>query len=230
MLLSFHAQAAIEEAKVRIITEHLAPFQISENHELVGGTVAMEIKQLISKVLPGNKIEVLPWARAFQIASERPNTIIFSLVRTPERENNFIWIGKVAHVPMELIALKTSKLQPISSLSELKDIQIGVKRLDAVTIWLASQGLQFDNELVEIVNTLTTMQMLEKGRIDVIPSTQQVIEFYCKKAGCKTSDFKTIYTLNTLSEDFYLAVSLGTDENLIKQLSAEFTQLNFPVH
>lgn len=230
MLLPFQSQAEIEPAKVRIVTEHLAPFQISENHKLIGGIVAIEVQQLINKVLPENKIEVLPWARAFQIASERPNTIIFSLVRTPDREDKFIWIGKVAHVPMELITLKSSKLQPISKLSELKDIQIGVKRLDAVTIWLANQGLQFDKELVEIVNTLTTMQMLEKGRIDVIPSTQQVIEFYCKKTGCKMSDFKTIYTLKALSEDFYLAVSLGTDENLVKQLRAEFPKLNLPVH
>lgn len=229
MLLSFHLQAESESLKVRIVTEHLAPFQISDNHELIGGTVAIEIQQLINKVLPESKIEVLPWARAFQIATERPNTIIFSLVRTPERENNFIWIGKVAHVPMELISLKTNDLQPISNVSELKDIQIGVKRLDAVTIWLASQGLQFDKELVEIVNTFTTMQMLEKGRIDVIPSTQQVIEFYCKKNGCKTSDFKTIYTLKTLSEDFYLAVILGTDENLVKQLRDEFPLLDLPV-
>ena len=106
MLLPFQSQAEIEQAKVRIVTEHLAPFQISENHELIGGIVAIEVQQLINKVLPENKIEVLPWARAFQIASERPNTIIFSLVRTPDREDKFIWIGKVAHVPMELITLK----------------------------------------------------------------------------------------------------------------------------
>jgi polar amino acid transport system substrate-binding protein len=229
MLLSFHSQAESESLKVRIVTEHLAPFQISDNYELIGGIVAIEVQQLINKILPENKIEVLPWARAFQIASERPNTIIFSLVRTPERENKFIWIGKVAHVPMELITLKSSKLQTIKTLAELSDVQIGVKRLDAVTIWLASKGLQFDKELVEIVNTYTTMQMLEKGRIDVIPSTQQVIEFYCKETGCKTSDFKTIYTLKELSEEFYLAVSLGTDENLVKRLRAEFPLLDLPV-
>jgi len=223
------AQAEIDHTEIRIVTEHLAPFQISDNHELVGGTVGIEMLQLLDEILPENTIEVLPWARAYQIALERPNTIIFSLVRTPEREGEFIWIGKIAHVPMELVALKASKLPVIKTLSELSNVQIGVKRLDAVTVWLASKGLKFDKELVEIVNTFSTMLMLERGRIEVIPSTPQVIDFYCKETGCKKSDFKTIYTIEELSQEFYLAVSLGTDEDLVKQLKAEFPQLNFPV-
>jgi len=226
---ALNVQAEIAQAKIRIVTEHLAPFQISDNHELVGGIVGIEIQQLLDKILPENIIEVLPWARAYQIALERPNTIIFSMVRTPDREDKFIWIGKVAQVSTELITLKTSQLKPIELLSELGGIQIGVKRYDAVANFLVDKGFEFDKNLVEIMNTFSTLKMLEKRRIDVIPSNQQVIEFYCKQTGCKNSDFKTIYTLKELSEEFYLAVSLGTEESLVKQLRAEFPTLGFPV-
>lgn len=37
---------------------------------------------------------MLPWARAYKLAQERPNTLIFSLVRNPEREDQFICIEK----------------------------------------------------------------------------------------------------------------------------------------
>ncbi|MBA6390274.1 ABC transporter substrate-binding protein [Colwellia sp. BRX10-3] len=229
LMFAFYSQANTEYENVHIVTEHLAPYQIGENYELIGGAVGVQMQRLFNKVLPKNKIEVLPWARAYQIALDRPNTIIFSMVRTPERENKFIWIGKVAQVTTELITLKDSKLQPIKSLSELKGIPIGVKRLDAITTFLIDRGFQFNKELVEIINTFSTMQMLEKGRIEVIPSNKQIIDFYCQDTGCKNSDFKTIYTLKELSEEFYLAVSLGTDENLVKQLRAEFPMLDLPV-
>lgn len=228
-MFSFKPLANSVDKDIRIVTEHLAPFQITANKVLVGGTVGLPVKQLLADLLPDTQIEVLPWARAYQIALRRPNTVIFSLVRTPEREDKFIWIGKVAHVPMKLIALKASELQPVSKLSELNDIPIGVKRLDAVTIWLASQGLEFDKELIEVSNTTTTMQLLEKGRIEVIPSTNQVIDFYCQTAGCKRSDFKTIYTFQEFSEELYLAVSLGSDEKLVEELQAGFIKLDFSV-
>ncbi len=227
VMFALNTKASTSLKDIRIVTEHLPPYQIAVNNQLEGGIVGLKIKELLSNVLPETPIEVLPWARTYQIALNTPNTIIFSLVRTPERENKFIWIGKVVNVPMKLIALKASELQPVSKLSELSDIQIGVKRLDAVTIWLASQGLQFGKELVEVSNTTTTMQLLEKGRIEVIPSTNQVIDFYCQTAGCKRSDFKTIYTFQWFSEELYLAMSLGSDEKLVEELKAEFLKLDF---
>ena len=229
VVFALNTKASTSLKDIRIVTEHLPPYQIAVNGQLEGGSVGLKIKKLLSNVLPETTIEVLPWARTYQIALNTPNTIIFSLVRTPERENKFIWIGKVAHVPMELISLKTSQLQPIENLSELNDIKIGVKRLDAVTIWLASQGLNFGEELVEVSNTITTLQLLEKGRIEVIPSTNQVIDFYCQTEGCQSSDFKTIYTFQDFSEELYLAVSLGSDEKLVEQLQAEFLKVDISV-
>ncbi len=228
LMFAFNSQANTQTPHVLIVTEHLPPYQLTENNILVGGSVGTQVKQLITKVLPNHTIEVLTWSRAYQIALVRPNTIIFSLVRTPSRENKFIWIGKVAQVTTKLIALKDSELEPVTELTELHNILIGVKRDDAIATHLVDKGFEFEKNLVEIVNTYSTMQMLEKGRIDVIPSNNQVIKFYCQSTGCNKADFKTIYTLEDLSEEFYLAVSLGSDEELVKQLRAEFAKLSFP--
>ena len=229
LLTAFYNKADIANSDVRIVTEHLPPYQIKMNEKLIGGTVGIEVQKLINSILPATKIEVMPWARSYQLALSRPNTIIFSLVRTPEREDKFIWIGKVAQVTTELIALSESKLQPVEKLEDLRNLRIGVKRLDAISSFLNNKGFEYGNELIEIVYTMSTMRMLEKGRIDSAPSNKQVIEFYCQNAGCDTSDFKTLYVVKELSEDFYLAASLGTDPKLIEQLSAEFAKLDFPV-
>jgi len=43
-------------------------------------------------------VAFMPWARAFSIAESNPNTIILSMIRTPEREDNFYWIIKVSFI------------------------------------------------------------------------------------------------------------------------------------
>lgn len=229
LILAFQSRADVADLDVLVVTEHLPPYQIGKDNKLIGGSVGIEIHRLIKAVLPESTIEVMPWARAHQIALRRPNTIIFSLVRTPEREDKFIWIGKVAQVRTELITLKSSKLQPVETLSDLKNVRIGVKRQDAVATFLNEQGFEYGKELVEIVYTMSTMRMLEKGRIETVPSNQQVIEFYCKSAGCANSDFKTLYVFKELSEEFYLAASIGSDAELIENLKVAFAKLDLPV-
>lgn len=228
-VFSLQVPAKPNDGIIRIVTEHLPPYQISRNNDLIGGSVGEQVAELVDIVLPTSKIEVIPWARAYQVALNKPNIIIFSLVRTPERESSFIWIGKVAHVTTRLISLKSNNIDPVDNLEDLPDIQIGVKRQDAVADFLHNNGFEFERELVEIVNTVSNMKMLERNRIDAIPSNRHIIQYYCKKTGCETSDFKTIYTFKELSEEFYLAASIGTDPSIIKQLREEFTNLNLPI-
>ena len=211
-----------EANTVRVVTEHLAPYHIGNNNKLVGGIVGTQVQQLLNEILPGVEIEVMPWARAYHIATSRPNTIIFSLVRTPEREPLFNWIGKVAVVTTELIVLRDSKIKQSKELEDFKQYQIGAKRQDAVTALLVKNGFVFDQNLTEIVNTQSTLMMLEKGRIEAVPGNKQIVEYYCKTTGCDESNFRSVYTFNELAAEFYLATSLGTDPTIIKQLREEF--------
>ncbi len=229
LVSSNYIQAFATTNVIRVVTEHLPPYQIGKDKILVGGNVGLPVKSLLKTVAPTAQIEVMPWARAFKIASSRPNTIIFSLVRTPEREDNFIWIGKVAHVKTRLYTLAGSEINPVDNLNELRPFQIGVKRQDAIATYLTQEGFKYGENLIEIVNTVSTVQMLERNRIPIIPGNSQIIEYYCEQTGCDKDNFKIIYTVKDLSEEFYLAVSLGTDPALIKQLRAEFPNVYMPL-
>jgi hypothetical protein len=44
------------------------------------------------------EMEALPWARAYRVAKEQGNTIIFNIARTANREKQFKWIGKITEV------------------------------------------------------------------------------------------------------------------------------------
>ena len=71
------------------------------------------------------KIELYPWARAYQIATTKKNHLIYSIGRIPERENLFHWVGTIAPYKTSLYKLKIRKDIKIGSLNDAKRYTIG---------------------------------------------------------------------------------------------------------
>ncbi|WP_199610370.1 type 2 periplasmic-binding domain-containing protein [Flocculibacter collagenilyticus] len=114
---------------VRVITEHLPPYQVGERERLVGGIVANKVQNALSQVGINVRIEVLPWARAYQLAKTRPNTLLFSVVKTDAREKHFIWLGKIFTTTTYLATYK-NKVAVADELKSLQQHTISVKRDD----------------------------------------------------------------------------------------------------
>jgi len=74
---------------LRVVTEDSYPVQYVENGQLKGKN-ATSINTALEMMKLDASIEVLPWARAYNMALSTPNVLIFSITRTPEREDLFI--------------------------------------------------------------------------------------------------------------------------------------------
>lgn len=207
---------------LKVVTEHLPPYQIGKGTRLVGGSIGTKVQELIKPMYPGAEIEVLPWVRAYRLALQRPNTLIFSIVRLPEREDKFHWLGVVETVETKLIAKASSSIQPIDELEQLKGLRIGVKRADAISNVLEQHGFEYGKTMTDILSTTSTMDMLQKDRVDVIPANEHIIDYYCQINSCDRSDFRDIYTMKKLSSEFYIAASLGTDKHIINSVKNAF--------
>lgn len=212
-------------SQIRIVTEHLPPYQIGKTGVLSGGKIGNKVMPIAKQLFPNVQIEVLPWARAYKLALSRPNTIIFSIVKTPERTDKFHWIAVVETVTTQLVAKSDHPISETQDLNDLLGLQVGVKRDDAVSSILLQHGFEYGRNMTDIISTVSTLQMLEKGRVDAVPSNEHVIKYYCQMSGCEPKDFKPVYTFKTLSEDFYIAASLGTDPNVLTALSDAFANL-----
>ena len=83
--------------KLKVVTEIIAPFQLqNDNGELTGFSVEI-IQALFDEIDLQPNIIVMPWARAYDVAKNEPNVLIFSIARTPHREPMFHWIGNITH-------------------------------------------------------------------------------------------------------------------------------------
>ncbi len=92
--ISAYGQQADKE--LMVVTEPWPPYNTFSNDDTADGAHALIVQRALALSGLQAQTGVYPWARAMALAQSRPNTLLFSLARTPERENKFIWIGKLS--------------------------------------------------------------------------------------------------------------------------------------
>jgi polar amino acid transport system substrate-binding protein len=98
------AQSVLCEELI-ILTENMPPLNYVENGVLVGPSVEV-VKEIQRRVGSQEQIQVYPWARAYKMALEEKNVILFGMTYTKVREDKFKWVGPLATKRDILVAKK----------------------------------------------------------------------------------------------------------------------------
>lgn len=203
--------------KLMVLTEDLPPLQITENNILVDGIAFHAVRHLLDSSELNYSIDVMPWARAYKIAREQPNVLLFSLVRTPHRENAFHWLTRIADMDMYLVSAKTAQVG-LTTLEEARKVLIGVKRNDVVYEYLSANGFVDNQNLLIMRDTQDTYDALINHRVQLAPANPELINAYCKLSGCNLESFRFNVLMPDMHQDFYLAASMGTDPRILKRI------------
>jgi polar amino acid transport system substrate-binding protein len=109
--------------------------------------MSTEVVQAVLKELQLDvSIQVMPWARAYDLALRESNVLIYSIARTPERESLFQWVGTIAPTRWYLYSLADRPIV-LKSLSDARGHQIATVNRDVGEQYLLSQGFQMGDEL-----------------------------------------------------------------------------------
>ena len=165
------------------------------------------------------KIEILPWARAYDTALKSKNTGLFSLARTPERENLFHWIGPIIKNDWVFFSRGNSKIK-INSLNDAQKYSIGVYNQSALANFLIENGFKYNENLDISKEEKYNPIKLEKNRIDLW-ATGLLVGLYSAKL--LETKFKPIYTIK--ETELYLAFNKETNEELLKQLKSTYNKI-----
>lgn len=115
--------------QLTILTENLPPLNYLENGILVGSSVEI-VKEIQKRVGSIEPIQVYPWARAYKMALEEENVVLFGMTYTQDRSELFKWVGPLAAKRDILLARKDYPVS-ITSLDEAKKVErIGTLRDD----------------------------------------------------------------------------------------------------
>lgn len=146
-----------------ITTEDNPPFNYLAGPQQVTGISTEILLEMGKRAGVPLKIQVLPWARAYQTAATLPETCVYSTVRLPERESAFKWIGPLSNNKWALFA-KSEFSKNIATIDDAKAYRIGGVTLDAKSMYLKSLGFQ-NVDLVADDNL--NLAKLIAGRIDL---------------------------------------------------------------
>ena len=91
-----YGSAAAEEP-IRLMTEEFPPFQYYEGERLTGISIDL-IQELQKRVGNSAPIQVYPWTRGLRLLEKKPNSALFSTMKTPDRAGKYKWVGPLAEL------------------------------------------------------------------------------------------------------------------------------------
>lgn len=207
--LFFCSTSSLTAAELTILTEDLPPLNYLKNGALVGPSVEI-VKEIQKRVGSDEQIEVYPWARAYKMALEKENVVLFSTTRSESRENLFKWVGPLATKRDVLVAKKGSGLK-INTLEDAKMVGgIGTIRDDTKEELLKSLG--FTN-LESISDEQLNARKLFLGRIDLWAYKVPGIKTVCELAGVDYNELEIVYHLRKI--DLGIAFSIQTPDSIV---------------
>ena len=218
LAMSNHANASESHPQVQVDRVTCA-YQIVEKDGTVTGIATEKVEKLLADLQLNAKVQAMPWARAYKTALTEPNTLIFSIVRTPKRESLFHWLGVLVSTKTYLISLRDRTDIQLQQLADLTHYKMAVKRDDVVFQYLSGKAVL--GPTVVLPNTLVTVKILLKGRADIIAVSPLHLDYMCQKIGCKRSDFRFLLELEELNNDFYLAANKQTDPELVTRIKTQ---------
>jgi polar amino acid transport system substrate-binding protein len=194
-----------QPAKLRIMTEEYPPFNYTDaGGNLVGSSTAA-VKGILGKLGENITIEVLPWAKAYETVLAEPDTALYSMARTPERENVFMWVGPIGSYENWLYVKKGSNIR-VGSLDEAK----AVKRIAAVKDEAGQQNLA-QQRFINFVYTNSTADGLKKlaaGEVDLWLGTGANVELVARQAGIDPAQIEAVAFVHKV--DLYIAFNKNT--------------------
>lgn len=167
-------------ANLLIVATESPLLQYRDKNENKGSTV--EILQAILKAsqLTAN-VNFMPWARAYRIAQTQPNTLILSMIRTPEREQYFHWLIKVSDLSRVFISLAVKPENYVSSEEQAKNKLIAVIRHTAEHNELIKKGFSDQKNLYIVSSPADMITLFIKGKVDLLYADPEVVLDYIKQ-------------------------------------------------
>jgi len=215
-LISGHSHAT---EKLTILTENLPPLNYVENGALVGPSVEI-VKEIQQRIGSEEPIEVYPWARAYQMALEEENVILFGMTYTQDRSTLFKWVGPLATKRDILLARKDASLS-ITELEDAKKVdRIGTLRDDVRGKLLEKMG--FTN-LEPVSDEQKNAQKLAMGRIDLWAYKKPGYRTVCKLAEIDPDQFVEVAHLK--KSELKIAFSKKTSDTIVARWQRAFDDM-----
>ncbi|NVJ70397.1 MAG: transporter substrate-binding domain-containing protein [Alphaproteobacteria bacterium] len=219
LMLAAHPASA---ADVIVYTENYGDFNAVDDQGHVVGGAADLVRQVMDESGLEYEIKLVPWNRAYQLATKMDNAFIYAMLRTPQREDHFHWLTPVFETdlylygradetrPIDIATLKTGRL---TGACMIGDASCGI---------LLGLGLPKKN-LFEVADSHRgEMKVVASGRADVFVAQ----ELHQLEDGRLILDpnFRKLFKLDE-AQRFYLAAGKQVTPRFVESVRQAYESL-----
>ncbi|MEJ6001447.1 substrate-binding periplasmic protein [Paucibacter soli] len=216
--LGWTGRPARAQPALQIVTEEAPPYNFSDGKDGRPTGMCTELVQEVLGLLQQTaEISVLPWARAYEMARQGENVLIYSIARTAQRESLFKWVGVLTQVEYGLYALASRGLR-LGSLSEAMRWQIATVNADVGEQYLEANGFAKGRQLQSSARNQFNFEKLKMGRVDLWITTDLIAQQLASQAGDDGARLLAkALTLPELQVDYYMAFGPATADAQVER-------------
>ncbi|MHC8287343.1 substrate-binding periplasmic protein [Pseudomonas sp. XS1P51] len=203
-LLSFLTFGAVA-ADLNLLTDNHPPLHFQQGNALVG--FGVDVVQALAETA-GDQVHLqqVPLLRALRIASTDPDTGVFTVLRTAERDDQYQWVGPLMEVETALYSTDSTR-QPVRSLLEAgHQGRIAVPRKWRVYGYLQKQDL---NNLYGVETPEQMMRLARLGRTEFVVADTLSVATMAREEGLPPGQL--YYQMPLMKQGTYIAFSPLTD-------------------
>lgn len=181
MALASLSAAATAAGELRVVTEELPPFNMTQGGQVTGMSTEVVLAVMKEAGLQA-PIHSMPWARAYDIALNEENVLIYSITRTPQREKLFKWVGVVAPTHWYLFA-RADRIGPLRQIDDARRFQTATVNEDAGEQYLLARGFVIGKNLQSSNRYELNYEKLKAGRVDLWIANELNATYLARQAG-----------------------------------------------
>jgi polar amino acid transport system substrate-binding protein len=201
---------------LKVYTEDdFPPFNYNKDNKLVGFSVDIVEEILSTAKFRHTNVKALPWARSYHLTQMYPNSMLFTMHRTPEREDQFKWVGPIGKSQLVILMKKNNP-------EIIENFSIAAVRDSAEMFAIEKMGIE-ENRIVKINKPSLCLNLLNMDRVDAcaISYVSAVKEMQLSKI-----DINNFYIYKTLSErGLFIAFNKDTPEEITNFFTEELDRI-----
>ncbi|TMO56079.1 ABC transporter substrate-binding protein [Pseudoalteromonas phenolica] len=217
-----------ESESLQVVTEEWLPYNYTNVEGQLVGRSTDKVRAVLSDAGIKYKISSYPWLRSMHLAKTQANTMIYSIYRTPERENLFQWVCPLMGPVKEyLFALKTRDDIKLNSLEDAKKYVISIVRGSVSDSYLTNAGFKPGINLDLTSDPGSSPRKLVAGRVDFILQTEYTASERMKELGYDYSILRKVIEVKEIdNRRACMAFSLKTDKSLVQRVQSSLDKYN----
>ncbi len=207
---------------LRVLTENLPPYQVVQDQQVVAGSAFSQVEAILRLAGLPCTTEVMPWARAFELARTQPNTLIYSLARLPAREPLFIWLAPLIQADYRYYSASAeiiAQIQQGRSPTDFIAVAVAGSMMDST---LQQLGFIPEQNLILVKDINAQWKILQMNRAQLTLAFEPDFQALADAKVRQTQFYASRQIVRQIQ--LFLAAHPQTDPALLQQLKAAVQQ------